>query len=103
LSPRLGGVRGIAWKNDGNRKSTSGIEGSAGTQDSCGCSIQEDHPKQTEKNKTKRRDNKMSSNSNSSNKLVVPSAREAMNKFKMEAANEVDVPSTYYEIMTDEQ
>ncbi len=45
----------------------------------------------------------MSSNSNSSNKLVVPSAREAMNKFKMEAANEVDVPSTYYEIMTDEQ
>ena len=31
----------------------------------------------------------MSSNSNSSNKLVVPSAREAMNKFKMEAANEV--------------
>lgn len=45
----------------------------------------------------------MSSNSNSSNKLVVPSAREAMNKFKMEAANEVDVPSTYYEIITDEQ
>ena len=45
----------------------------------------------------------MSSNGNSSNKLVVPSAREAMNKFKMEAANEVDVPSTYYEIMTDEQ
>ena len=45
----------------------------------------------------------MSSNSNNSNKLVVPSAREAMNKFKMEAANEVDVPSTYYEIMTDEQ
>ena len=33
----------------------------------------------------------MSSNSNSSNKLVVPSAREAMNKFKMEAANEVGV------------
>mgnify|MGYP005795162697 FL=1 len=32
----------------------------------------------------------MSSNSNSS-KLVVPSAREAMNKFKMEAANEVGV------------
>lgn len=45
----------------------------------------------------------MSSNSNSSNKLVVPSAREAMNKFKMEAANEVDVPSTYYENTTDEQ
>ena len=33
----------------------------------------------------------MSSNSNSSNKLVVPSAREAMNKFKMEAAHEVGV------------
>ena len=33
----------------------------------------------------------MSSNSNSSNKLVVPSAREAMNKFKMEAAQEVGV------------
>ena len=33
----------------------------------------------------------MSSNGNSSNKLVVPSAREAMNKFKMEAAAEVGV------------
>ena len=33
----------------------------------------------------------MSSNSNSSNKLVVPSAREAMNKFKMEAASQVGV------------
>ena len=31
------------------------------------------------------------SKSNSSNKLVVPNAREAMNKFKMEAANEVGV------------
>ena len=43
------------------------------------------------------------SNSNRSNRLVVPGAREAMDKFKMEAANEVDVPSTYYEINTDEQ
>ena len=43
------------------------------------------------------------SKSNSSNKIMVPNAREAMNKFKMEAANEVDVPSTYYEINTDEQ
>ena len=34
----------------------------------------------------------MSSNSNSS-KLVVPSAREAMNKFKMEAANDLRVPA----------
>ena len=31
----------------------------------------------------------------SNKKTVVPSAREAMNKFKMEAANEVDVPSSY--------
>ena len=36
--------------------------------------------------------NIMSSNGNSSNKLVVPSAREAMNKFKMEAANDLRVP-----------
>lgn len=26
---------------------------------------------------------------------LVPNAREALNKFKMEAANEVDVPSSY--------
>ena len=32
------------------------------------------------------------SKSNSSNKLVVPNAREAMNKFKMEAANDLRVP-----------
>lgn len=32
------------------------------------------------------------SNGNGSNKIMVPNAREAMNKFKMEAANEVDVP-----------
>ena len=37
----------------------------------------------------------MSSNSNSSNKLVVPSAREAMKKFKMEAANDFDVSTSY--------
>ena len=30
-------------------------------------------------------------NKNSSNRLVVPEAQEAMNKFKMEAANEVGV------------
>lgn len=41
--------------------------------------------------------------SKNTNKLNVPEARAAMNKFKMEAANEVDVPSTYYEIITDEQ
>ena len=41
--------------------------------------------------------------SKNTNKLNVPEAREAMNKFKMEAASEVDVPSTYYEIITDEQ
>ena len=31
------------------------------------------------------------SNTNNSNRLVVPEAREAMDKFKMEAANEVGV------------
>lgn len=31
------------------------------------------------------------SNSNNSSKIMVPNAREAMNKFKMEAANEVGV------------
>ena len=31
---------------------------------------------------------------NSSNKIVVPEAKEAMNKFKMEAANEVGVLNT---------
>ena len=31
------------------------------------------------------------SNSKNSNRIVVPGAREAMNKFKMEAANEVGV------------
>ncbi|MBS5567572.1 MAG: small, acid-soluble spore protein, alpha/beta type [Firmicutes bacterium] len=41
--------------------------------------------------------------SKNTNKLNVPEARAAMNKFKMEAASEVDVPSTYYEIITDEQ
>ena len=34
----------------------------------------------------------MSNNSNKSNKLVVPGAREAMEKFKMEAANDLRVP-----------
>ena len=29
------------------------------------------------------------------NKLNVPEAKAAMNKFKMEAASEVDVPRTY--------
>jgi hypothetical protein len=41
--------------------------------------------------------------SKNSNKLNIPEAKAAMNKFKMEAASEVDVPSTYYEIITDEQ
>lgn len=30
-----------------------------------------------------------------SNKAVVPSAREALNKFKMEAASHLDVPTPY--------
>lgn len=33
----------------------------------------------------------MSNNNSSSNKLVVPQAKEAMERFKMEAANEVGV------------
>lgn len=33
------------------------------------------------------------SNSNRSNKLVIPGAREAMDKFKMEAANDLGVYS----------
>ena len=33
------------------------------------------------------------SKSNSSNKIMVPNAREAMNKFKMEAANDLRVPT----------
>lgn len=36
----------------------------------------------------------MSNNSNSS-KIVVPQAREAMDKFKMEAASDLDVTLTY--------
>ena len=31
----------------------------------------------------------------STNKIVVPEAKAALNRFKMEAANEVDVPSSY--------
>ena len=60
-------------------------------QDRCGCSIQGN----VQTNKEKGETNIMSSNSNSSNKLVVPSAREAMNKFKMEAANDFDVSTSY--------
>ena len=33
--------------------------------------------------------------SKNSNKLNVPEAREAMNKFKMEAANDLDVAAPY--------
>ena len=33
--------------------------------------------------------------SNKSNKINVPEARAAMDKFKMEAASKVDVPSYY--------
>ena len=33
--------------------------------------------------------------SKNTNKLNVPEARAAMNKFKMEAASEVDVPRSY--------
>ena len=32
------------------------------------------------------------SNTNNNNRVVVPEAKEAMNKFKMEVANEIGVP-----------
>ena len=35
------------------------------------------------------------SSSNNSNRIMVPNAREAMNKFKMEAANDLGVPAPY--------
>ncbi len=34
----------------------------------------------------------MSNNSNNNNRVVVPEAKEAMNRFKMEVANEIGVP-----------
>ena len=37
----------------------------------------------------------MSSKNNGRNQIMVPHAREAMNKFKMEAANDLDVPTPY--------
>ena len=76
-----------AWKNDENRKSARRIEAGAGDK------IVADVPSKAISKTTKIEKERqiMSSNSNNSNKLVVPSAREAMNKFKMEAANEVGV------------
>jgi len=47
------------------------------------------HPTKTN-TKQKEKERQVMSNSNS-NKIMVPNAREAMNKFKMEAANEVGV------------
>ena len=35
-----------------------------------------------------------SNNGNGRNQIMVPNARDAMNKFKMEAANDFDVPET---------
>ena len=51
-----------------------------------GCSIQ---PNQ-ENFKRMEKERRIMSNSNS-NKIMVPNAREAMNKFKMEAANDLHV------------
>ena len=47
------------------------------------------HPTKTN-TEQKEKERQIMSNSNS-NKIMVPNAREAMNKFKMEAANEVGV------------
>lgn len=44
--------------------------------------------------KTEKEINLMSSSKNSK-QPAVPSAREALNKFKMEAANDLDVPTPY--------
>ena len=41
--------------------------------------------------KAKRRENGMKSN----NQINIPQAREAMDKFKMQAASDLDVPVTY--------
>jgi len=50
------------------------------------------HPTKENLNETKKERHSMSNNSNNGrNKIMVPNAREAMNKFKMEAANEVGV------------
>lgn len=38
-----------------------------------------------------KKENTDMSNTNNSNRLVVPGAREAMDKFKMEAASDLDV------------
>ena len=44
-------------------------------------------------NQDSEKENKDMSNTNNSNRLVVPGAREAMDKFKMEAANDFHVPT----------
>ncbi len=49
------------------------------------------HP--MDKTQKAKEDMKMS-NTNSSNRMAVPEAKEAMNKFKMEIANELGVPLT---------
>ena len=53
-----------------------------------GCSIQIQANQQTQQ---KEKERQSMSNSKNSNRIVVPGAREAMDKFKMEAANEVGV------------
>ncbi len=53
-------------------------------------------PKSNKPNQTFKQKEKIIMSSKNTNKLNVPEARAAMNKFKMEAASEVGVPSTYY-------
>ena len=45
--------------------------------------------------KAKRRENGMKSN----NQINIPQAREALDKFKMQAASDVDVPITYWKMV----
>ena len=54
-----------------------------------GCSIQIQANQQTQQ---KEKERQSMSNSKNSNRIVVPGAREAMDKFKMEAANDLRVP-----------
>ena len=49
--------------------------------------------RKTENNERFKKEDKDMSNTNNSNRLVVPGAREAMDKFKMEAANDFHVPA----------
>ncbi len=60
-----------------------------------GCSIRKKRRGQLGAPPKEKEINVMSNSNRSSNKIVVPEAREAMDKFKMEAANDLGVPTPY--------